>query len=71
MRNEDNLLFMIVLLCEYLCINSTIELPIIIPSEKAAILRADCASLIPNPTATGRDSSRKPFNFINIFFNAT
>ena len=58
---------MIVLLCEYLCINSTIELPIIIPSEKAAILRADCASLIPNPTATGRDSLENPLILLTFF----
>ena len=58
---------MIVLLFEYLCINSTIELPIIIPSEKAAILRADCASLIPNPTATGRDCLENPFILLTFF----
>ena len=62
---------MIVLLCEYLCINSTIELPIIIPSEKAAILRADCASLIPNPTATGREFLENPLILLTFFFNAT
>ena len=44
---------MTLLLFEYLCINSTIELPIIIPSENIDIFLAASGVLIPNPTVTG------------------
>ena len=52
----------------YFSINSTIELPIIIASEKELIFLADSAFFIPKPTATGIFELENPLIVFTLFF---
>ena len=52
----------------YFSINSTIELPIIIPSENKLIFLAEDLFFIPKPTATGTFFFETCLIFFTLFF---